>query len=89
MAYLEHGVWEVLEVLRRAHRGEARRAIARSTPAGREAYKGSPRSRRPEAGQGVGTFFRDQDDAHRGTLHDARHLARTIHEPTAATTNLR
>lgn len=31
MAYLEHGMWEVLEVLRRAHRGEARRAIARST----------------------------------------------------------
>ena len=31
MAYTEHGMWEVLEVLRRAHRGEGRRAIARTT----------------------------------------------------------
>jgi len=34
MAYREHGMWEVLDVLRRAHRGEAERAISRST--GRE-----------------------------------------------------
>ena len=31
MGYKEHGMWEVLEVLRRAHRGEGRRAIARTT----------------------------------------------------------
>jgi transposase len=31
MAYLEHGMWEVLDVLRRVHRGEKRRAIARVT----------------------------------------------------------
>jgi len=31
MAYLEHGMWEVLDVLRRIHRGEGRRAIARIT----------------------------------------------------------
>jgi transposase len=31
MVYREHGMWEVLEVLRRAHRGEGRRAIARTT----------------------------------------------------------
>jgi len=31
MAYVEHGMWEVLEVLRRAHRGEGRNSIARST----------------------------------------------------------
>lgn len=31
MAYKEHGMWEVLEVLRRAHGGERKRAISRST----------------------------------------------------------
>lgn len=31
MAYKEHGMWEVLDVLRRVHRGEGRRAIARTT----------------------------------------------------------
>lgn len=31
MAYREHGMWEVLDVLRRVHRGEARRAIHRAT----------------------------------------------------------
>jgi len=31
MVYREHGLWEVLEVLRRLHRGEARRSIARNT----------------------------------------------------------
>ena len=31
MVYREHGMWEVLEVLRRAHRGERRRAIERTT----------------------------------------------------------
>ena len=31
MVYREHGMWEVLEVLRRAHRGEKLKAIARST----------------------------------------------------------
>lgn len=35
MAYLEHGMWEVLEVLRRVSRGEKRRAIARVTGRGR------------------------------------------------------
>ena len=31
MVYREHGMWEVLEVLRRAHRGERQRAISRTT----------------------------------------------------------
>lgn len=31
MAYLEHGMWEVLDVLRRLHRGEGHRSIARVT----------------------------------------------------------
>lgn len=31
MAYREHGMWEVLDVLRRIHRGEGRRATARAT----------------------------------------------------------
>ena len=31
MSYKEHGMWEVLEVLRRIHRGEGRRCVARST----------------------------------------------------------
>ena len=31
MAYREHGMWEVLEVLRRLHAGEAIRAVARGT----------------------------------------------------------
>lgn len=31
MPYLEHGMWEVLEVLRRLHRREGRRSIARNT----------------------------------------------------------
>jgi len=31
MAYEEHGMWEVLDVLRRVHRGEKIRAVARST----------------------------------------------------------
>ena len=31
MAYVEHGMWEVPEVLRRAYRGEGQNSIARST----------------------------------------------------------
>lgn len=31
MAYREHGMWEVLDVLKRLHRGEARRQVARVT----------------------------------------------------------
>jgi hypothetical protein len=31
MAYVEHGMWEVLEVLRRIHKGESVRSTARST----------------------------------------------------------
>ena len=31
MVYMEHGMWEVLEVLRGAHRGEKLKAISRST----------------------------------------------------------
>lgn len=31
MAYLEHGMWEILEVLRRIHRGEGRRSVSRNT----------------------------------------------------------
>ena len=31
MAYREHGMWEILDVLERIHRGDSRRAIARAT----------------------------------------------------------
>ena len=31
MPYLEHGMWEVLEVLKRIHAGEGRRSVARNT----------------------------------------------------------
>jgi len=31
MAYQEHGMWEVLDVLKRIHRGEGRRQVARAT----------------------------------------------------------
>lgn len=39
MVYREHGMWEVLEVLRRAHRGEKLKAIARSTGRSRNTVK--------------------------------------------------
>ena len=35
MAYREIGMWEILEVLRRVHRGEGQRAIQRVTGHGR------------------------------------------------------
>ncbi len=31
MAYEEHGMWEVLDVLKRIHRGESRRSVSRNT----------------------------------------------------------
>lgn len=36
MAYQEHGMWEVLDVLKRVHRGESRRQIARATERSRK-----------------------------------------------------
>jgi transposase len=39
MAYREHGMWEVLEVLRRAHRGERQRAISRTTGRSRKTIR--------------------------------------------------
>jgi transposase len=39
MAYREHGMWEVLEVLRRVHRGEGRRAVSRATGRSRNAIR--------------------------------------------------
>jgi DNA-binding IclR family transcriptional regulator len=39
MAYVEHGMWEVLEVLRRAHRGEGRNSIARSSGEARKTVR--------------------------------------------------
>ncbi len=39
MAYREHGMWEVLEVLRRAHRGERQRAIERTTGRARKTIR--------------------------------------------------
>jgi len=39
MAYREHGMWEVLEVLRRIHRGESRRAVERATGRSRNAIR--------------------------------------------------
>ena len=39
MVYKEHGMWEVLEVLRRAHRGEGLKSISRSTSRSRNAVR--------------------------------------------------
>ena len=39
MVYKEHGMWEVLEVLRRAHRGEGFKSISRSTSRSRNAVR--------------------------------------------------
>ena len=39
MVYREHGMWEVLEVLRRAHRGERQRAIERTTGRARKTIR--------------------------------------------------
>ena len=39
MAYKEHGMWEVLDVLKRVHRGEKRRSISRSTGRSRKTVK--------------------------------------------------
>ena len=39
MTYQEHGMWEILEVLRRLQRGEKRRSISRSTSRSRNAIK--------------------------------------------------
>lgn len=39
MAYVEHGMWEILDVLRRFHRGESKVAIARSTGRSRNTVK--------------------------------------------------
>lgn len=39
MVYKEHGMWEVLEVLRRAHRGEGLKSISRSTSRSRHAVR--------------------------------------------------
>ena len=39
MVYREHGMWEILEVLRRAHRGEKLKAISRSTGRSRNTVK--------------------------------------------------
>lgn len=39
MAYREHGMWEVLDVLRRVHRGQSQRAVERSTCRSRRAIR--------------------------------------------------
>jgi len=39
MAYREHGMWEVLDVLRRVHRGQSRRSVERSTGRSRRAIR--------------------------------------------------
>ena len=39
MAYVEHGMWEILEVLRRANRGEGRNSIARTTGRSRKTVR--------------------------------------------------
>jgi len=39
MAYLEHGMWEVLDVLTRIHRGEGIRSVARNTGRDRKTVK--------------------------------------------------
>jgi len=39
MAYREHGMWEVLDALRRVHRGQSQRAVERSTCRSRRAIR--------------------------------------------------
>jgi transposase len=39
MAYQEHGMWEVLDVLKRIHRGESRRQVARVTGRSRKTIR--------------------------------------------------
>lgn len=39
MAYREHGMWEILEVLKRHHRGESQRRIAAATGRGRKTVR--------------------------------------------------
>lgn len=39
MAYQEHGMWEILDVLQRVHRGEGLRAVARQTGRSRNTVK--------------------------------------------------
>ncbi len=39
MAYMEHGMWEVLDVLQRIHKGEGIRSVARSTGRDRKTVK--------------------------------------------------
>lgn len=39
MAYKEHGMWEILDVLRRIHGGEGVRAVARQTGRARNTVK--------------------------------------------------
>jgi transposase len=68
MTYREHGMWEVLEVLRRAHRGEKRKAIARTTGRSRNTVKRylavaarlgwEPGEREPDEGLAAGVLAR-------------------------------
>ena len=39
MAYREHGMWEILDVLKRHHRGESQRRIAAATGRGRKTIR--------------------------------------------------
>ena len=39
MAYREHGMWEILDVLKRHHRGESQRRIAAATNRGRKTVR--------------------------------------------------
>ena len=39
MAYREHGMWEILDVLKRHHRGESQRRIAAATGRGRKTVR--------------------------------------------------
>ena len=40
MAYREHGMWEILDVLKRHHRGESQRRIAAATGRTRKTIRG-------------------------------------------------
>lgn len=55
MAYREHGMWEVLEVLRRIHRGESRSRIERATGRSRKTigrYVRTAKALRLDSGMG-------------------------------------
>ena len=76
MAYRELGMWEVLDVLRRVHRGEAKASIERVTGRTRKTIRRylaaaakagwEPGSREPDEALAAAVSTFDPDDVHPG-----------------------